>query len=188
MSDRPVKRFSQDSWLKLGLSVLGRSGAAGTGLEAICAAAGKTRGSFYAHFDSVEQFQFLIARKWKADFTDAIIQKCETESESGERMETLNRLAMSLDFSIEQGIRQLAIQHPEVAETCREVDCIRMNYIANGYETHLGISPQDARLMAAMEYAGFVGAQQIDPDLFPLPPDQLAAQFLRVIRNTFAKR
>ena len=53
---KPPSRFSRTDWLALGLAALAEDGPLGLTIAALCRRAGKTKGSFYAHFPAIEAY------------------------------------------------------------------------------------------------------------------------------------
>lgn len=157
-------RFSQGDWLELGLAALAEAGPAGVTLEALCARAGKTRGSFYAHFAGIEAFLAALAERWREFFTEALIVAAERQPRPAVKLDHLNRLAVRLDPRIEQGMRRLSALDEGVAAVCRAVDARRIGYLADLYRASGRYSDEEAQALARVEYAAFVGFQQIMPE------------------------
>jgi AcrR family transcriptional regulator len=175
------RRFARADWLDLGLEALAEAGPAGVTLEALCARAGKTRGSFYAHFASLPGFLAALAERWRETFTEALIVAAEQEVRTALRLDSLGRLAVHLDPRIEQGMRRLASLDNGVSRICRAVDERRSAYLAALYAASGRYSPDEAEALARIEYAAFVGFQQIWPDA---APDELLSAYRIFIRLT----
>lgn len=178
-AQRP-RRFSRSDWLDLGLEALAEAGPPGLTVEALCERARKTRGSFYSHFDGTEDFLSALAGHWRAAFTEALIEAANAQARPGARLDHLNRLAVRLDPSIEQGMRKLAASDAGVAQVCRDADARRMDYLAQLYEASGKYDAAQARALAQIEYAAFVGFQQIAPDASPADLRQLYQDFLQL--------
>ena len=174
------KRFRRSDWLDLGLAALGEAGPSGLTIDALCARAKKTRGSFYAHFESVEEFLTALAGHWRQLFTRALIEEADTRPRAGARLDHLNQLAVRLDARIEQGMRKLAAIEPQVAAVCAEVDQQRTDYLARLYQQTEKFSTGDALTLARIEYGAFVGLQQTMPNATPSQLRALYQGFLRL--------
>ena len=61
-----MSRFEKSEWLKLAQDVLKSDGPAALTLERLTTAAGKTRGSFYHHFNSRDEFLRALMLDWQA--------------------------------------------------------------------------------------------------------------------------
>lgn len=175
------RRFSRTHWLELGLEALAHNGPAGLTVEALCERAKKTRGSFYSHFEGTEDFLKSLADHWRETFTDMLIKASNAQGKAAARLDHLNQLAARLDPRIEQGIRKLASSDDGVAQVCALVDQRRMDFLAGLYELSGRFDAADARMLARIEYAAFVGFQQIAPDA---PPSQMRDMYQGFMRLT----
>ena len=73
-------------WLVLGLAQLSAHGPDGLRIEPLCAAAARTRGSFYHHFQDHDAFIAALLDHWRDWITDGVIEMVELEAEiSGKR-------------------------------------------------------------------------------------------------------
>jgi len=182
-SSPPRKRFALADWLNTGLQALAEAGPAGLTVEALCMRTGKTRGSFYAHFDGTEDFLAQLAAHWRALFTETLIGKTSAVARPSERLDLLNQLAARLDPRVEQGMRRLAASDAGVAEICHAVDARRMAFLAHQYQASGKFNAADARALAQIEYAAFVGFQQIAPQASAADMRQLYQDFMRLTQR-----
>lgn len=173
-----MTRFTRSDWLALGLALLGREGPDALVLETLCQRANRTRGSFYHHFDSIDEFIAALATHWHQTHTLDLIAKADSRRTPRDRLDHLNSLAVVLDPRIEQGIRRLASRHAVVEASCRTVDTERVAYLAKLYETSGRYSSTDALALARIEYAAFVGMQIVSPDARPEDLRMLYDSFL----------
>ncbi len=160
-------RFNRADWLELGLAALAESGPGGLTIEALCRRAGKTKGSFYAHFDAIEGYCAALASHWRESYTLRLMQEADKGGAPRQKLAALDRLAAALDHGVEQGMRRLGHLVAEVATACAEVDRERIAYLA---ELHAGtgrFAPAEALALARFEYAAFIGFQQLDIGLSP---------------------
>ena len=182
MSAAPARpRFARRDWLELGLAALAEAGPAGVTLEALCARAGKTRGSFYAHFAGIEAFLAALAGHWRELFTEALIIAAEEKPRPAAKLDHLNHLAVRLDPRIEQGMRRLSAFDEGVAGICRAVDARRTAYLSALYRASGRYTGEEAEALARIEYAAFVGMQQTMPGA---SPEELLATYRAFLRLT----
>ena len=179
-------RFSRANWLELGLAALAEDGPAGLTIEALCRRAGKTKGSFYAHFSAIEAYLAALAGHWRENFTLRLMQAADQGEAAGERLIALDRMALALDFRVERGMRRLAQLDAGVAATCTAVDRERIGYLARLHE-EAGRTPEEALALARVEYAAFVGFQQLDLGLSPQGLHECYRSFMRLLARPAAR-
>lgn len=160
-------RFRRSDWLALGLAALAELGPSGLTIEALCRRAGKTKGSFYAHFPAIEAYLSALAGHWRETHTHHLMREADKGGPAQDRLVTLDRLALALDFRVEQGMRRLAQLDPGVAATCAEVDRERIDYLQKLHGEGGRFGSDEALALARIEYAAFIGFQQLDLGLTP---------------------
>lgn len=163
---RPVlmARFSRDDWLVLGLAQLSAHGPEGLRIDQLCAAAARTRGSFYHHFNDLEAFITALLDHWREWNTDGVIEMVELEAEISGKRGRLNALAAGLDQQMEVAIRRFAATNANAAIAVAEVDETRIAYLARMNKEERGTGDDCARMLAEIEYAAFIGFQHLFPD------------------------
>lgn len=175
------RRFARGDWLTLGLAALAEAGPEALTIEALCARAGRTRGSFYHHFETIEAYLAALAEHWREQYTEEVIRRAETRGNAARKLDHLNTLAADLDARVEQGMRRLAAGDERVRATCRAVDARRIAYLAGLYEQSGRYSAHEAEALARIEYAAFIGFQVIAPDT---PRAELRANYDALLRLT----
>lgn len=68
-----AKRETREALLDAGLAIFAKEGLDAPSLDAICARAGLTRGAFYVHFDTREDFIVAAMRKATQGFLDTVL-------------------------------------------------------------------------------------------------------------------
>ncbi|MEO0813314.1 MAG: TetR/AcrR family transcriptional regulator, partial [Myxococcota bacterium] len=152
-------RLSAENWIGEGLGILSRFGESALTLARLCEATGKTRGSFYHHFDSMESYVDSLLERWRLDHTESVISLANEEVAAQDRLARLEREVAGLDHRLDQIIRRWADYQPRAKVSVEAVDEIRVGYIAECLEAD-GFSPEHARSCAELEYLMFLGAQQ----------------------------
>jgi AcrR family transcriptional regulator len=175
------RRFRRNDWLALGLAALAEHGPAGLTIEALCRRAGKTKGSFYAHFPAIEAYLSALAGHWRETYTLRLMQEANRSAASQDRLAALDKLALALDFRVEQGMRRLGQFDPGVAATCTEVDRERIAYLETLHGASGRFTPQQALALARVEYAAFIGFQQLDLGLTPHELHDCYGTFMRLL-------
>ncbi|MGE7469741.1 TetR/AcrR family transcriptional regulator [Bosea sp. NPDC003192] len=174
-------RFRLGDWLALGLVSLAEQGPAGLTIEALCRRAGKTKGSFYAHFPAIEAYLVALAGHWRETHTHRLMQETDKSGPAQDRLIALDRMALALDMRIEQGMRRLAQLDPGVAATCAEVDRERIGYLEKLHGESGRFTPPEALALARVEYAAFIGFQQLDLSLSPDELHDCYGTFMRLL-------
>lgn len=155
------KRFNRTDWLIFGLEQLAEKGPDALKLVTLCQSAGRTTGSFYHHFEDQNAFTDAMLNHWQKANTDDVIEAVEGVLDSGKRSERLNTIAMTMNQSIEVGVRVFAQQNASAAQLVSEVDQIRIDYLTSIYSDRLGLEKEMSKNLAELEYAAFVGTQII---------------------------
>jgi AcrR family transcriptional regulator len=175
------RRFSTQDWITLGQQALAEHGTEAVKLEAICAAAGLTRGSFYYHFKDHTAFLVALADAWAQTQTADLLEGLGAEPESD--AEHLTERALTIDFKLEIGIRELARRIPEVADIVKMTDATRLEALATLHRERFGVTPERAADLAFIEYAAYCGMILVQPDLPPDRQQKLAAMFEGMVRR-----
>jgi AcrR family transcriptional regulator len=179
----PPPRFRRVDWLMLGLTALAEQGPGGLTIEALCRRAGKTKGSFYAHFPAIEAYLSALAGHWRETYTLRLMQEVDKGAVAQDRLIALDRMALALDVRVEQGMRRLAQLDAGVAATCAEVDRERIGYLEKLHGKSGRFMPDEALALARVEYAAFIGFQQLDLGLSPDDLHECYRSFTRLLRS-----
>ena len=171
-------RLTKQGWLDIGMVAMSETGPDGLTIDAICARAGKTRGSFYHHFKSTDIYLNELVLWWKKCFTLDVIEKTEKHTKPSGKHDNLNQLAAHLDPKAEQAFRQLAARDKHAAQIVREVDDIRIAYLTRLYQHSSLYDDAQAAIIAKTEYAAWVGFQLIEPDASPAQMLEMYQGFL----------
>ncbi|MGI9352746.1 MAG: TetR/AcrR family transcriptional regulator [Rhizobiaceae bacterium] len=169
------QRFSRSTWIDLGLSELREVGPPALTIDHLCGKADKTRGSFYFHFESIENYLTALAWEWHDQFTSQVISASQTNTS---RLDLLNTLAVRLDLNLEAGIRQLALVNDAVSEVVTDVDRERVSWLAKLYQNSGKYNADQATALARIEYAAFTGFKLVEPDMTPAEAREIYSAFL----------
>ncbi|VVT45500.1 conserved hypothetical protein [Bosea sp. 62] len=181
MTSPAPRRFRLNDWLALGLDALAEQGPAGLTIEALCRRAGKTKGSFYAHFPAIEAYLAALAAHWRESHTLRLMQEADGVEAAQDRLIALDRMALALDVRIEQGMRRLAQLDAGVGATCAEVDRERIAYLEKLHGESGRFTPEEALALARVEYAAYIGFQQLDLGLSPQELHDCYSTFMRLL-------
>jgi AcrR family transcriptional regulator len=156
-------------WLEAAYDLLEQHGHSAVTIERLTAHTSKTRGSFYHHFGSMENFVERLMVDWRERNTERIVRLAQAESEPGARRSIVNREAVQLDARLETALRIWAGVNAQVRDACEEVDWRRVSVLAHdlaelAIALGCNLSESEARTLAQIEYAAFVGAQLLSPE------------------------
>lgn len=171
------KRFNKNDWISLGLQALSTNGAGALTIEELCEKAIKTKGSFYFHFKTIEEFLISLTHEWLDTYTTKITQTTNTQSQ---KLDFLNQLAARIDLDLETGIRQLASRNEQVQEIVKQADDTRIKWLAELYSNSGSYNKSDALALANIEIAAFTGFKLIKPDMQPSEARDFYDSFLKL--------
>lgn len=157
-----MPRLSKDNWLEEGLKILSEFAQNKLRILYLCERLGVTRGSFYHHFTSIENFISELMKKWESDNTQQFILAANEAQSPYEKMEILNRQVLAANQSVEAAIRSWSFYNEIVKEHLRSVDEQRLTFLIEIF-VEGGESPEKAALLAEIDYALLVGLQQLNP-------------------------
>lgn len=159
-----MARISRNDWLDQGLDALRDGGEGALTVDGLCARLGRTKGSFYHHFEDIAAFLAALLARWEERQTSAPIHHAEAGGSPEQKRQRLSAVVRSLDGRLELAVRAWALRDERAAVVLRRVDARRVDYLASLYASE-GRARGAALLLARLEYAAFVGAQMLFSDL-----------------------
>lgn len=154
-------RFSKCDWLELGLKTLAKQGASSIRIDTLCALAGRTKGSFYHHFKTRDDFVSALLCHWEDTLTQNIIDQTNQESGAVERLMMLSKITTNLDGGVERELRRWAGTDTVVEAAINAVDKRRVDYVASLLMQAKNITSQKAIDLAVLNYTSLIGFQQM---------------------------
>lgn len=179
MQDRKL-RLSAQHWIDVAAEELSERGPDALTIDALCRKTRKTKGSFYAHFDSHDAFLAALAAHWRERNTEAVVRSADEKTTPRDRLAMLNYVAVRLDARLDQGMRMLADRNPHIAEAVAEVEETRIAYLADLYLVTGDYSENEARDLATIEYAAYVGLQLVGSKRTPHELERLYQAFTKL--------
>ncbi len=156
-SARPrANRLTVEDWVKGALELLKRDGVAAVRIPRLCAELGVTKGSFYWHFDDIDQLLEAIAGHWCGVQSDAAHGLSALDAlPVGERLEAMAALLIDEPtWVVESTIREWARSDERVDAAVRDLDR-RIFDVVQKSLLELDFTPAQARIRAgALVYAG----------------------------------
>lgn len=156
-------RVTKSEWIEAALHTLCTDGHVGLSAERLARKLGVTRGSFYHHFTSMEEFHDAILARWQLVHTDMILDQGTAPSPMAE----LNRLieyTLNMSMALENGMNAWAGANARVAAFVAQVERRRMDRLIALYQAICGDQDKGRRL-AKIAYYGLLGAAHAVPRL-----------------------
>ncbi|WP_024805751.1 TetR/AcrR family transcriptional regulator [Nocardia sp. BMG51109] len=149
-------RLSYDDWVDGALALLAREGVSAIKIPRLCTELGVTKGSFYWHFDDLQQLMEAMADRWSAVQSDAVRALGAIDSIPVEqRIENMASLLVDQStWIVEATVREWARHDPKVAGAVQALER-KVFDIVEQTMLELGFDDGQARVRAgAMVYLG----------------------------------
>jgi AcrR family transcriptional regulator len=156
-----MARTTREDWIDAGLTLLREGGEHALTLDRLCAAIGRTKGSFYHHFASMPELSRALLDAWEQRHTDVPIAASSGEEELGKRRKLLHATVKQLDWALDLTVRGWALRDAAAREAVARVDARRIAYLESLLPRRIPAAKR--RAIATLEYAAFLGAMQLDP-------------------------
>jgi len=153
-----MSRLRREDWCTAGLALLRDEGAQALTLEGLCNFLHRTKGSFYHHFQNMEAFLGSLLERWEEALTGTPIQLAGLGKGAAGHQQVLDAAVRTHDHRLDCALRAWALWDPRARLAMARVDRRRL---ADLVELHRGKGHPAPRIAAELEYAAFVGAQQL---------------------------
>lgn len=158
-------RLSQEEWLEEALKVLAAEGNRLLTVETLCNRLGVSRGSFYWHFKSKDEFLLAIIEFWEEKATTAIRDKLLSLSLSPqEKLLALIETIVSYKYSqFELPVRIWAMKEPKTKKVLQRIDRTRYETVRSLFE-EMGYTGDELemRTQSCVIYYNFMNGYSID--------------------------
>jgi AcrR family transcriptional regulator len=172
------KKDSKSVWLEEGLKVLATKGPGALSIDCLCFVTGKTKGSFYHHFGSREQYIEALLEYHEKNTMDEIMAVTNTGANPLERLKRLTKLTFQISGDLELAIRAWALYNPQVKAYQDRLDRRRVDYLKDLHMAS-GLSSERAKMKAHRDYSLFIGLQQ-------LRHHHEEIDFLKILKKVFS--
>jgi AcrR family transcriptional regulator len=151
-------RLSVEAWLEAGYALLAEDGVRALKVDRLCQQAGVTRGSFYWHFEDMDDYRAKLVESWNT-FLDEDRQSL-AELEALPPRERLSAMMIALvrpqHWMLERAMREWARTDPVAAANIRAADRRVLRTVTKAYADY-GFAPADAKLRAELTFAAGIG-------------------------------
>jgi AcrR family transcriptional regulator len=158
------RRYRKEDWLDLGARLLAEEGPGALTIERLTAAAKRTRGSFYHHFEDRDAFVRALMERWREQVIDIASKRYADDPSPKAWRKLIREGPFEIDFRFEREIRRLAASEPIVREVLKEVDRARIEGLACVI-SHLRPEVDDPQSFAFIQYCAMIGGQWLLDDI-----------------------
>lgn len=162
------------AWVEAAIDELGSKGFRGLAVEPLARRIGISKGSFYWHFEDLNDLVSAVLGMWKAQALDAVIAKLDAVKDHRARLGLLIGVAWDnrRHLKAEAALVAAALDGDRrVAKVVREVTNARIAYLGTIYRG-LGLPTAEAQRWALTAYSAYVGTLQV----MALAPEALATE------------
>lgn len=173
------KRISRDTWLQTGLMLLKTEGPTALTVDRLCKEVDRSKGSFYFHFGSIDPYKETLLLYWEAQHTQMVEDYVASQPNPQAQRIAVPIIAAELDDGVERAIRVWAHTEPPARQLIARVDARRIGFVAQLIAKTDGLELSEARELATIEYAAFLGFQHL---MSGSTAEQRQSMFQRVLR------
>lgn len=155
-----MARLTKTDWLKKGLQVLSQKGYNHLRLEYLCDQLSVTRGSFYHHFEDINDYVDKLMEYWEANSIQIMDGVAATGGKPSERLNLLQERVFDISARLEVVVRAWATFNKTVLKYIRRIDRRRIDFMTALYLED-GLSEESAETTAKIEYMAYIGAQNL---------------------------
>lgn len=167
-----MKKVDKEQWFVMGLDVLAKDGFSRITIDNLCGLLQITKGAFYHHFKNIDGYIDALMKYWLSQNTIQVIEDADKLASAKERIEFIGNAVIQRLHKSEQVIRAWGFSNPIVKKYVQQVDDLRIEY-STKQRVSLGLTEEEAKNITVLEYAIFVGGQQLFPDMDKKELEQL---------------
>lgn len=158
-----TKRLAKQDWIAHGFEVLKTEGHEGLKADRMVKALNVSRGSFYWHFKSIDDFHTALLSSWREQITEAVIAELRGIGGGENQLTELISRVILTPQRIEAAMRSWGKVDPKIAVAIAAVDAVRIDYMTDLIARE-GVPQTIARGRAIMLSWGYIG-RAFSPDL-----------------------
>lgn len=152
-------RLTRDSWLHAGFNALDKHGYEAVSAQALARRLNVTRGSFYHHFASRQDFVDQLLGRWEAEYTVDVISEAHAAAEPLARLQRYVAVVAKLKPGREVAIRAWAGKDRRVRALLQRVDGLRLGFARESARALLSPSANgaDVEALAQLAFLALIG-------------------------------
>ncbi|MCF6246697.1 MAG: TetR family transcriptional regulator [Desulfobacula sp.] len=158
-----MKRTNKITWFEQGFKILKTRDAADLTIENLTKKLKKTKGSFYHHFKSRDDYFEKLLIYWEKKQTFDIFEISKQKKTFKEINSTLLRLSKeNMDPEIEVAIRAWALRDPLARRFQERIDSQRLGFLQSMFSL-MTEDPEQVEMISLIRYCLYIGSHQIIP-------------------------
>ena len=161
---RKMARLTKEDWLAEGIKILSEFAQNKLRILYLCERLKVTRGSFYHHFESIDDYISSLMKKWEEENTLEFIRVSNQGDDPLKKMNILDNRIGNAQQTVEAAIRSWSFYNPLVKEHLDRVDQERLAYLEKLF-IEMGYKKKIAVAKAKIEYGLLIGLQQLNPNV-----------------------
>lgn len=142
------EKLSQQDWLDHGFKVLRSEGHVGLKADRMVKKLGVSRGSFYWHFKSLDDFFAALLEAWKKQVTQTAMRELQSIPDGKSQLTEVIHRVLTKPDRLEAAMRSWGQVNTEVLQAVARADELRANYLAHAMEQQ-GVGSDVARSRAS---------------------------------------
>ncbi|MDC0116104.1 TetR/AcrR family transcriptional regulator [Octadecabacter sp.] len=162
--------LTPDDWLDLALDELKDHGYSALKAQPLATKLNVTRGSFYHHFESLENFHAAVISYWSERSSGQVIQTAQEANDPHKALDELLQQTLNSGGELERAVRSWSTVQATVANAVERVDQERIK-VAETLLVDGGVSKSAAVARAKLLYWAAIGRLML-----PFPAKNLLSQ------------
>ena len=151
-------RFTKQDWIIKGLQVLGDEGYHAIVIDYLCEKFKITKGSFYHHFESIEEYQTLMVKLWEKETLQRLTEVMDGAVTPETKINRMIDFAFTFSGKLELSLRAWALHNKLVKNLLVKMEVKRIGLVTEMY-TEIGLSRKASRELAELAHAAWIGIQ-----------------------------
>ncbi|HYV93539.1 MAG TPA: TetR/AcrR family transcriptional regulator [Chitinophagales bacterium] len=153
-----MARISKQEWIRKGLKVLSEDGYHAIRIDLLCAKFRITKGSFYHHFNSLEDYERKLLRYWEKETLNGLTKVLEEVESPQGKINRMVQWAFSVSGTLELSLRAWALNNKLVEKLLISMELKRIKMVIDLY-VEVGVPRKEARELAELGHAAWIGIQ-----------------------------
>lgn len=175
--------LTAEDWLELALNELKEQGYGALKALPLSKKLNVTRGSFYHHFDNLDDFHRSVIAHWSKRSSGEVIRAAVNASEPVQALDDLLQQTLRSGERLERAVRSWATVHSLVAEEVEKVDRARID-VAKQLLIKAGVARKSAGPRSQILYWAAIGRLMLPfPDRNLLTAEEITELAMLMLRE-----